>query len=126
MGSGVRKPKVALCAFIGAVLIMLVACGPGTGVSLRGIHEEYDFDSAPVINDALCETCHDIGSIVAATKDYDGQIGFSVHEPPERMPFGDCESCHRLDEPPVMTCNQSSCHDVVLPEGWVSGTVAGA
>jgi hypothetical protein len=111
---------LALLGALFLALSALAACGTPTGQPLRDIHADYDFDSAPAVSDALCENCHNIESVTESTRDYGGQIGLSIHEPPEGMPFGDCKSCHQLDSPPLLSCNQAGCHDFDLPEGWRS------
>jgi hypothetical protein len=102
------------------LITTLVACGPATGQALRDIHEEGQLDDAIFINRGLCLSCHNEHGIIDSTVNYGGQTGLNIHQPPESMmdKYGDCATCHEVDEPPVLTCNTSGCHDFKLPEGW--------
>ncbi|MDR1422021.1 MAG: cytochrome c3 family protein [Coriobacteriales bacterium] len=105
------------------VLAILPACGVGaTGRPLLEIHENEDFEEFVAGSDIFCLGCHSRGSIDQATRDYDGETGVSLHEPPADHVLGTCTSCHRPDDLPVMTCNQAGCHDYILPENWVASS----
>jgi hypothetical protein len=103
-----------------ALLLVLVACQPATGQALRAIHTEGQLDRAPVVSGNLCLTCHNPHTITESTARYGGQEGLNIHEPPESMAanYGDCTSCHKVDDPPTLTCNTTACHSYNLPQGW--------
>jgi hypothetical protein len=100
--------------------LALTACGAQSGQPLSTIHANAGWDSSAT-GDRACLECHDISSIVRSTEDYDGLTGVSIHEPPtDDHIAASCVSCHRVEEAPVLTCNQTACHDYTLPEGWVT------
>jgi hypothetical protein len=116
---------------VAAVLILLTlvalatlpACGiKATGRPVLEIHENEDFEEFTAGNNGFCLNCHSQGSINQATRDYDGETGVSIHEPPADHVLGTCTSCHRPDDLPVMTCNQAGCHDYSLPANWVTSS----
>jgi hypothetical protein len=102
-------------------LLALVACGiQATGRPVLEIHANEDFEEFTAGNDEFCLNCHSVGTIRQATRDFDGQTGVSIHEPPADHILGNCTSCHRPNDLPVMTCNQTGCHDYPLPENWTT------
>jgi cytochrome c553 len=118
-----RNKRIALALaplFVFAFAITLVACSPAAGEPLRDIHEEGQLENVISINRGLCLSCHNEHAIIESTENYGGQAGLNIHQPPESMManYGDCATCHEVDEFPVLTCNTSGCHDFKLPTGW--------
>ncbi|MDR1083209.1 MAG: cytochrome c3 family protein [Coriobacteriales bacterium] len=101
-------------------LLALAACGVPTGQPLSVIHEQAGSWEATDVSDNTCLGCHDRTNIVDSTQNYDGQADVNIHEPPggDHPAPGSCVSCHRAEEPPIMTCNQAGCHTYTLPQDW--------
>jgi hypothetical protein len=99
---------------------LLVACASETGRALRDIHDESRFNDALVFDRALCLSCHSEPSVIKSTRNYGGQSGLNIHQPPESMAdkYGECVTCHKVEALPVLTCNTADCHDFRLPENW--------
>jgi hypothetical protein len=111
----------ALALAVVVAMAALAACGQPTGQPLSAIHEQVDSWEVTATTDAACLDCHDRASIVQATRGFDGQDDVNVHEPPASdHQTMSCVSCHRAEEPPVLTCNQTGCHAYTLPENWIS------
>jgi hypothetical protein len=122
--SGPRRRNALLLALVSFVLALaalaLAACGPATGQPLEAIHAEGQLENVLSVDRGLCLSCHNEHSIIDSTKDYGGQAALNIHQPPESMMahYGDCATCHKLAEQPVLTCNSSGCHSFRLPKGW--------
>jgi hypothetical protein len=104
------------------LMTVLLACGAqATGQPLSAIHADVDSWSATAATDGFCEECHEAATIAVATQNYDGLSDVNIHEPPaDDHTSVSCITCHRVEENPVLTCNQTGCHDYTLPDGWTT------
>jgi hypothetical protein len=106
---------------VAALTLTLAACGAQSGQPLSTIHEDAGSWDSSATGDRSCLECHNLTSIVSSTEDYDGLVGVSIHEPPAAdHSAASCTSCHRVEEAPVLTCNQTACHDYTLPKDWTT------
>jgi hypothetical protein len=106
--------------FVFLCTALLVACASETGRALRDIHDESRFTDALVFDRELCLSCHSEPSVIKSTRNYGGQSGLNIHQPPENMAdkYGDCVTCHKVEALPVLTCDTAGCHDFSLSENW--------
>ena len=113
-----QSRKVAVLAMSLLFALPLLSCGTQSGQALSAIHTSGELERYSNMGGNPCLYCHDLEGIAEPTKDYGGQNGLNIHQPPADMAkyFGDCQTCHQVDEPPVITCNQ--CHDFRQPPGW--------
>jgi hypothetical protein len=72
-------------------------------------------------NFCLSAGCHVEADIIKATKDYGGAISYNQHDP--RHGKLECYRCHSMHGPSVLMCNQ--CHNLKLPDGWISPPAMG-
>jgi hypothetical protein len=70
----------------------------------------------------LASGCHDEATVVKKTTDYGGAVSYNQHDP--RHGRLECYRCHSMHGKSVLMCNQ--CHNLKLPEGWVSPAATGA
>ena len=101
-----------------AVTLLLVGCETVTGRPLKDMHSQGQFDDLVSINKETCLTCHNENSIIKATNDFAGKSELNIHQPSTNMPYGDCYSCHQINQNPVLTCNAKGCHEFKVPSGW--------
>jgi hypothetical protein len=117
----VNARAVATLLVLMMALVALVACGAQSGQPLAAIHAEVDSWSETTTTDGVCLECHSSSIVTRATQNYDGSDDVNVHEPPVAdHTSASCVSCHQVEEPPVLTCNQTGCHAYPLPEGWTT------
>ncbi len=71
-------------------------------------------DSVHIATTDFCLQCHNKDDIVAATADYNGNVGYNPHE--SHNGTLECGDCHSMHGTSTLYCN--SCHDLGTPDGW--------
>jgi hypothetical protein len=72
-------------------------------------------------NFCLSPGCHIEAEVIKATKDYGGAVPYNQHDP--RHGKLECYRCHSMHGQSVLMCNQ--CHNLKLPDGWISPPTMG-
>jgi hypothetical protein len=104
------------------------------GDTVRGVRwvtgdYEFPLPKAPMGTRAFCleSGCHDEREILEETESLEsakfagGTADYNPHDP--RHGRQECSRCHTMHGKSVLMCSQ--CHDLAVPEGWVTPDVTG-